>query len=95
MQSNFLSLAAICFADPANYALSSLSISIASSVGNFDTIWDVGDNYGFGVTGLVNGFEVEPMSDIDDRSDRHHWHSKHDLEDMIDQQVCSMIPNYS
>jgi hypothetical protein len=88
MQSNFLSLAAICFADPANYALNSLSASIASSVGNFETIWDVGDNYGFGVTGLVNGFGVEPMSDIDDRSEKHHWHSKHGLEDMIDEQVC-------
>ena len=88
MQSNFLSLAAICFADPANYALSSLSASIAGSAGNFETIWDMGDNYGFGVTGLVNGFGVEPMSDIDDRSERHHWHSKHGLEDMIDEQVC-------
>ncbi len=88
MQSNFLSLAATCFADPANYALSSLSVSIAGSAANFETIWDVGDNYGFGVTGLVNGFEVEPMADIDDRSERHHWLSKHGLEDMIDRQVC-------
>lgn len=87
MQSNFLSLATTCFADPTNYGLNSLSASIASSAGNFESIWEVGDNYGFGVTGLVNGFDVEPLPSVHDRSERHFWLSKHGLEDSIDQTV--------
>jgi len=87
MQSNFLSLAAICFADPTNYGLNSLSASIASSAGNFESIWDVGDNYGFGVTGLVNGFEVQRLSDAHSKAERYYWLTKSGLEDLIDETV--------
>lgn len=61
LQSNLLTLAISLFADPDNYTPSSLSASIANLAGNFDTIWDVGDNTGFGVTGLVRGFDVKPL----------------------------------
>lgn len=61
LQSNLLTLAVSFFADPENYTPSSLSTSIASSAGNFETIWDVGDNCGFGVTGLVRGFKVRSL----------------------------------
>jgi len=91
MQSNFLSLAATCFADPSNYGLNSLSASIASSAGNFETIWDVGDNYGFGVTGLVNGFEVERLADAHNKTERHYWLTKTGLEDLIDETVGQQL----
>lgn len=52
-ETNVVSLAISSFADPDNYQPSSLSASIASSAANFETIWDLGDNSGFGVTGLV------------------------------------------
>ncbi|SPO02739.1 related to rat omega-conotoxin-sensitive calcium channel alpha-1 subunit rbB-I [Cephalotrichum gorgonifer] len=71
LQSNLLTLAVALFADPENYAANSLSSSIASAAGTFETIWDIGDNSGFGVAGLVRGFNVrslpgqhENMSDV-------------------------------
>lgn len=90
LQSNFLSLAATCFADPANYGVSSLSASIAGAAGNFETIWDVGDNYGFGVTGLVNSFDVEPLPGVNDRSECHYWMTRRGVEDLVDQTVCDL-----
>ena len=62
LQSNLLTLAISFFADPDNYTPSSLSTSIANSAGHFETIWDVGDNCGFGVTGLVRGFNVKRLA---------------------------------
>ena len=61
LQSNLLTLAISLFADPDNYTPSSLSTSIANSAGTFESIWDIGDNSGFGVTGLVRGFNVRPL----------------------------------
>ncbi|KAK4165348.1 armadillo-type protein [Cladorrhinum sp. PSN259] len=69
LQSNLLTLAISLFADPDNYTPSSLSASIASSVGNFETIWDIGDNSGFGVAGLVRGFEIRPLPGQHESSD--------------------------
>jgi len=61
LQSNLLPLAVSLFADPENYAANSLSASIATAAGTFETLWDVGDNSGFGVTGLVRGFNVRKL----------------------------------
>lgn len=61
LQSNLLTLAISLFADPDNYSPSSLSAAIANSAGNFETIWDVDDNTGFGVTGLVSGFRIKQL----------------------------------
>lgn len=61
LQSNLLTLAISLFADPDNYSPSSLSAAIANSAGNFETIWDVDDNTGFGVTGLVSGFRIKKL----------------------------------
>ncbi|CAN8097169.1 unnamed protein product [Discula destructiva] len=61
LQSNLLTLAISLFADPDNYSASSLSAAIANSAGNFDTIWDVDDNSGFGITGLVSGFRIKKL----------------------------------
>ena len=61
LQSNLLTLAISLFADPDNYTPSSLSASIATAAGTFETIWDVGDNSGFGVTGMVSGFRVRNL----------------------------------
>lgn len=61
LQSNLLTLAISLFADPDNYTPNSLSASIASAAATFETIWDVGDNTGFGVTGLVSGFRVRKL----------------------------------
>ncbi|KAJ6023435.1 hypothetical protein N7499_008794 [Penicillium canescens] len=50
-QSSLLSLAISSFADPdAQYK--QIESSISGSAGQFDGLWDLCDNYGFGVTGL-------------------------------------------
>ncbi|KAI4592566.1 hypothetical protein KJ359_011017 [Pestalotiopsis sp. 9143b] len=61
LQSNLLTTAVSLFADPENYAGNSLSASIANAAGTFESVWEVGDNSGFGVTGLVNGFRIEKL----------------------------------
>lgn len=54
-QSRLLSLAISSFADPdAQYR--PLESSIAGSTGPFDGLWDLCDNYGYGVTGLARGY---------------------------------------
>lgn len=61
LQSNLLTLAISLFADPENYLQSSLSASIANAAANFESVWEVGDNVGFGITGLVTGFDVKKL----------------------------------
>ncbi|KAF4124114.1 HEAT repeat protein [Geosmithia morbida] len=68
LQSNLLTLAVSCFADPENYAPSSLSASIANAAATFESIWDVGDNTGFGVTGLLSGFDTKRLPGQHDSS---------------------------
>lgn len=58
VQANLLTVAATYFADPEKYTPSSLSTVIASSAGNFETLWEIGDNYGYGVCDFVRGFDV-------------------------------------
>ncbi|KAH6624733.1 armadillo-type protein [Chaetomium sp. MPI-SDFR-AT-0129] len=61
LQSNLLILAISLFADPDNYTPTSLSASIANTASTFESVWDIGDNSGFGVNGLVRGFNVRPL----------------------------------
>ncbi|PWI74534.1 HEAT repeat protein [Purpureocillium lilacinum] len=68
LQSNLLTLAISLFADPENYTPSSLSASIANAAANFESIWDVGDNTAFGITGLVAGFKVRKLPGQHDSS---------------------------
>ncbi|KAL9008784.1 MAG: hypothetical protein Q9173_006126, partial [Seirophora scorigena] len=58
--SKLLSLAVALFADPV-YAPSSLESSIANSTANFECIWDIADNSGFGITGLVHGQHIRAL----------------------------------
>ncbi|RQM06405.1 hypothetical protein DH86_00002242 [Scytalidium sp. 3C] len=73
LQSNLLTLALSFFADPDNYTPSSMSTAIASSAGSFETVWDVTDNYGFGVTGLVRGFKIEKLPGQQSSDDPEYW----------------------
>ncbi|KAM0507264.1 hypothetical protein ACHAP8_000891 [Fusarium lateritium] len=71
LQSNLLTLAISLFADPENYAPNSLSASIANAAATFESIWDVGDNSGFGITGLVAGPRVRKLPGQQENSDDH------------------------
>ncbi|KAM4054782.1 pof6 interactor protein 1 [Hirsutella rhossiliensis] len=68
LQSNLLTLAISLFADPENYTPNSLSASIANAAATFESIWEVGDNSGFGITGLVSGFQVRKLPGQHDSS---------------------------
>ncbi|GJC86747.1 pof6 interactor protein 1 [Colletotrichum liriopes] len=61
LQSNLLTIAISLFADPENYSANSLSASIANAAATFETVWDVGDNSGFGITGLISGFKIRGL----------------------------------
>lgn len=90
-QSNVLPLAVLSFADPDNYAPSSLSVSIASSAGNYESVWDVGDNSGFGVNGLRKGLELKPISYQHGDAQDSHWTSTDDSETIIDRTVSRVV----
>lgn len=98
-QSNLLPFTLAAFADPENYAPSSLSTSIASAAGSFESIWDVGDNYGFGVSGLINGFEATPLADHSKSRQQHYWLTKHNasaqIDDVLRRPICSAIEHDS
>ncbi|KAK0380588.1 hypothetical protein CLIM01_02055 [Colletotrichum limetticola] len=68
LQSNLLTIAISLFADPENYSVNSLSASIANAAATFETVWDVGDNSGFGITGLISGFKVKSLPGQQDNS---------------------------
>ncbi|KAF2097074.1 HEAT repeat protein-like protein [Rhizodiscina lignyota] len=90
-QSNLLPFALASFADPENYAPSSLSTSIASAAGSFESIWDVGDNYGFGVSGMIRGFEATPMAHYLSSRHQRHWLTKRDADADVDHQLLRPI----
>lgn len=61
-QSNLITLAVTLFADPENHRPGTLGSSIANAAGTFESIWDVTDNLGFGVTGLVRSSDIKPLA---------------------------------
>lgn len=91
LQSNLLTLAIALFADPENYTPNSLSASIANAAGTFETIWDVGDNSGFGVTGLVRGFKVRNLPGQHDNSSESMMQDGNGPEDMIENLLQSPV----
>lgn len=69
-QSNLVTLAISFFADPESYIRGSLGSSIANSAGNFESIWSIADNSGFGISGLIQGPIVQPMPGEHDLSSK-------------------------
>ncbi|KAI1409551.1 ARM repeat-containing protein [Hypoxylon sp. FL1857] len=91
LQSNLLTLAISLFADPENYAANSLSASIANAAGTFETIWDVGDNSGYGVNDLVRGFKVKRLPGEKDDSEDSPQTDEADPDELIDDLLLSPI----
>lgn len=60
--SNILGLAISSFADPDVISADSLESFIAGSSTNFESLWELGDNFGFGMTGLAREFVAETPS---------------------------------
>ncbi|KAI5860537.1 ARM repeat-containing protein [Durotheca rogersii] len=91
LQSNLLTLAISLFADPENYAANSLSASIANAAGTFETIWEVGDNSGFGVNHLVRGFKVKRLPGQKDETAENPETDEADADGIIDGLLLSPI----
>ncbi|KAF5604047.1 omega-conotoxin-sensitive calcium channel alpha-1 subunit rbB-I [Fusarium subglutinans] len=91
LQSNLLTLAISLFADPENYAPNSLSASIANAAATFESVWDVGDNSGFGITGLVAGPRVRKLPGQQENSDDGNTDELDSPEDMINNLLRSPI----
>lgn len=54
--SSMLGFAISCFADPDVISANPFDASIATPTANFESLWGLDDNFGFGVTGLVREF---------------------------------------
>ncbi|CAO2648248.1 Nn.00g075150.m01.CDS01 [Neocucurbitaria sp. VM-36] len=91
LQTNLLPFAIASFAEPDNYTTSSFSTAIASAAGTFESIWEVADNHGFGVTGLVRGFDIKPLPGEHETGSQHHWLTRHGPESIIDRTLLSPI----
>jgi hypothetical protein len=91
LQPSLLPLTISCFALPEDYAPSSISASIASSAGTFESIWDVGDNYGFGVTSLVKGYDIEQFPGEGKGEDQKHWISEQGSFTFVEEVLLSPI----
>ncbi|XXH04424.1 hypothetical protein Hte_010838 [Hypoxylon texense] len=91
LQSNLLTLAISLFADPENYAANSLSASIANAAGTFETIWEVGDNSGFGVNDLVRGFAIKKLPGQKDENTDNPETDEAEPDEAIDQLLLSPI----
>ncbi|KAJ5570203.1 uncharacterized protein N7459_009633 [Penicillium hispanicum] len=82
-QSSLLSLAVSSFADPdAQYR--PLESSIAASTGQFDGLWDLCDNYGFGVTGLAREYIRVALSGSQGNENGPSWSALDSTDQAID-----------
>lgn len=93
LQANLLTIAMSLFADPDKYTPSSLSTAIASSAGAFESLWDIGDNYAYGVCGFVNGFDVDAFAFEAQGSKQTvaHWMTRKSPEARINETVSYFI----
>lgn len=86
--STILPLAVSVFSDSEYDAPNSLSAAIATSASTFESIWDLSDNYGFGVTGRIRG--LDQRNPITGKIERH-WTSRTNDEAEIDQAILSPV----
>ncbi|KGO68171.1 Armadillo-like helical [Penicillium italicum] len=82
-QSSLLSLAISSFADPdAQYK--QLESSISGSAGQFDGLWDLCDNYGFGVTGLSREYIRATLSGTQEDDKSPAWSAIDSADQVVD-----------
>ena len=87
-QSNLLTLAVTLFADPESYVPGTLGSSIANAAGTFESIWDIADNSGFGITGLVRGPSIKSLPGEHNNAEHLSQDNNGDHFSEIDEAVC-------
>lgn len=102
---NVLPSALATFADPEKFTSLNLSTAIAAHAGTIDSVWQLADNFAFGITTKINGFDLTDvqldktnkrlrrnsiMEPIKDVQDKH-WLSETDWIDTLEKQVNTPI----
>ena len=90
-QSNLLTLAVTLLADPEGYAPGTLGSSIANAAGTFENIWEIADNSGFGITGLVRSSYIKSLPGEHSRLEHVDWKHHGDGFSDIDEGVRFVI----
>ena len=89
-RANLLSFAANAFAEPDSYAQASLKATIANSATNFDGLWTIADNYGYGVSGNMRGLEIKDLPG-EKKAGNSHWHRQKEPPGTTDSLILSPI----
>ena len=92
-QANLLSFAVSCFAEPETDQ-GSVGTSIANSAANFDGIWNVADNSGFGISGSMRGLDIKNLPGEKDQGSKSHWHRQHEPSGSVDSLVSKLLAAY-
>ncbi|KAL4872069.1 hypothetical protein BDV12DRAFT_5940 [Aspergillus spectabilis] len=90
-QSSLLSLAISSFADPDATQSSPLESSIAASTAQFENLWDVSDNFGFGVTGLARDYVRATLSGKHEGESGPAWSAAESADQVVDEGVIFPI----
>jgi hypothetical protein len=83
-QSSLLSLAISSFANPDATQPNPLESSIAASTAQFDNLWDLSDNFGFGVTGLARDYVRATFSGKHDGESGPAWSAVESADRVVD-----------
>lgn len=70
MQGTLLQSAVSLFASPDGYAGSSVHAAITTSAGNFTSIWQTADGYGYGVTSITLAEDLASAENVKEKRDR-------------------------
>ena len=87
-QSNLLTLAVTLLADPESYVPGTIGSSIANAAGTFESIWEIADNSGFGITGLVRGPLIKSLPGEHITAQGIGWRHPNDEFSDVDEAVC-------
>ena len=85
-QANLLAFAVSCFAEPESYSRGSLGTAIANSA-NFDGIWNVADNSGYGISGHMRGLDIRALPGEHDQNQQSNWHQRNEPSGSVDSLV--------
>ncbi|PKX95898.1 AP-1 complex accessory protein LAA1 [Aspergillus novofumigatus IBT 16806] len=91
-QTTLLRLSISSFADPEYTQPAPLESSIAAATAQFETLWDLCDNFGFGVTGLARQYIRATLSGKQDNDNGPAWSavdsSDQDIDDALTFPIC-------
>ncbi|KAF7114000.1 hypothetical protein CNMCM5793_006183 [Aspergillus hiratsukae] len=91
-QTTLLSLSISSFADPEYTQPAPLESSIAAATAQFENLWDLCDNFGFGVTGLARQYIRATLSGKEDNDNGPAWSAvdsaDQDIDDALIFPIC-------